>query len=170
MQAVSVDLVSDPALVAEPDVLAPVDRLELEGVEVCEYPVYPVACAIADKICAIVERHEGRPSSRVKDLVDLLVYMRTSHVSGDDARREVQRELRMRRLGAAVLFSVPQEWHENYQRAYAKLAKRASLEGVLGTLGGGEAAVRAFVDPILDGSAGGMEWDPGRGAWAARND
>ena len=85
--------------------LAPADRIEVEGVPVFDYRVYPVANSIADKLCGIIETHDGRPSSRVKNLVDLLIYATNEDLDGDELCHWCRLEARVRgdRATAAVL-------------------------------------------------------------------
>jgi hypothetical protein len=48
-----------------PSAWLPADRLEVDGLATCDYPVYPVEAALADKLCGIVETFtEGRASSQ----------------------------------------------------------------------------------------------------------
>lgn len=74
LQPISIDLVIDEVRGLEPEVLAPIDRLNIEGLPVCDYRVCRVESALADKLLAMIEMHEGRASSRIKDIVDILVY------------------------------------------------------------------------------------------------
>ena len=83
MQAISIDLVIDEVPLDEAEPVTPADRIPIDGIEVCDYLVYPVENALADKACAIAERHDDRPSSRVKDLVDILVYATNCIVDGE---------------------------------------------------------------------------------------
>lgn len=46
VQDVSIDLVVDEVALENADVVALADRLEARGVEVCDYAVYPVECAL----------------------------------------------------------------------------------------------------------------------------
>ena len=48
VQDVSIDLVVDEVALENTDVVAPADRLEVRGVEVCDYAVYPVECALVE--------------------------------------------------------------------------------------------------------------------------
>ena len=66
MQPISIDLVVDEVPLEQAERISPADRLAVEGVKSCNYLVYPVEAALADKLCGIVEHHKGRPSSRVK--------------------------------------------------------------------------------------------------------
>lgn len=81
LQSVSVDLVVDEVPLEGAERIAPVDRIEVDGVETCDYLVYPVEAVLADKLCGIVEVHGGRVSSRVKDLVDIAVYATTAEMA-----------------------------------------------------------------------------------------
>ena len=107
LQPVSVDLVVDQIPCGEPELLTPADRIEVEGVPVFDYRVYPIANSIADKLCGIIETHDGRPSSRVKDLVDLLIYATNEDLDGDGLCRWCRLEARVRGIELPPRFSVP---------------------------------------------------------------
>lgn len=77
LQAVSVDLVVDGL---EPETITPADRLQIEDILVFDYRIHRAESALADKLLAMVEVHDGRPSSRVKDLVDVVVYAKACRI------------------------------------------------------------------------------------------
>ena len=66
LQAVSVDLVVDEVDGLEPETITPADRLQIDDIPVFDYRIYRAESALADKLLAMVEVHDGRPSSRVK--------------------------------------------------------------------------------------------------------
>lgn len=70
MQPISIDLVVDEVHLERTEKLTPADRIDVAGIPVCDYLVYPVEIALSDKLHGIIETHNGRASSRVKDLVD----------------------------------------------------------------------------------------------------
>ncbi len=111
-QRVSVDLVSDSIAIGEPDYMAPADRIDIRGVLVCDYPVYPSARAVADKVCGFVERHSGRPSFRVKDLMDIATYALTEDFDTETLGAALKREASARRLSLGSEFALPAEWKE----------------------------------------------------------
>lgn len=39
--------------------ISPADRIEADGLETCDYLVYPVEAALADKLCGIAKFTEG---------------------------------------------------------------------------------------------------------------
>ena len=92
LQPISIDLVIDEVRGLEPEVLAPIDRLNIEGLPVCDYRVCRVESALADKLLAMIEMHEGCASSRIKDIVDILGqftrnYTQTVKRAADNKRR-----------------------------------------------------------------------------------
>ena len=82
LQPIPIDLVVDEIPLERAELVAPADRIDVEGLQICDYLVYPVESALADKLCALVERHNGRASSRVKDLVDIAIYAATCLMHG----------------------------------------------------------------------------------------
>lgn len=165
VQTVSVDLVSDTVPCDDPDWLTPADRIEVEGLVECDYPVYPVTRGMADKVCGIVETHDGRSSSRVKDLVDLVVYLETESFPVAGLRADLRRELAIRHLSLDSGFSVPEAWRQSYGRVYGKLAAQTGLPEGLRRLEAAEGLVKSCVDPALGDLPGEAVWDNVGLAW-----
>ena len=159
LQLVSVDLVIDQIPCGEPEVLTPADRIEIEGVPVFDYRVYPIANSVADKLCGIIEMHDGRPSSRVKDLVDLLVYATNQNLDGDDLRHWCRLEARARGLELPSEFSVPESWREHYSKSFKKLVRTTELDEELSSLDEAERLVARVLNPVLSGEARDRVWD-----------
>nr|WP_269329954.1 nucleotidyl transferase AbiEii/AbiGii toxin family protein [Kineosporia babensis] len=83
IDTVTVDVVVGPPPVGTPEIVEPANRLHLRRPLVTRaYRLYPVADQIADKVCATVDTKYpgGKRSSRVKDLVDLVVLAHTQRV------------------------------------------------------------------------------------------
>lgn len=127
MQVIAIDLVVDEVPLDGAEVLAPADRIDVKGLEVCDYLVYPVAAALADKFCALAERHDGRASSRVKDLVDIVIYALTCDVDGKDLQRRLAREMAVRKIEGIESFGPPEEWGASQARQYAKLCAQTGI-------------------------------------------
>ncbi|WP_126513907.1 nucleotidyl transferase AbiEii/AbiGii toxin family protein [Slackia heliotrinireducens] len=164
VQRVSVDLVADSIAIGEPDYMAPADRIDVRGIPVCDYPVYPSARAVADKVCGIVERHAGRPSSRVKDLMDIAAYALTDDFDAETLGAALKREASARRLSLGSEFSLPAEWGDAHEAQYSKLAVQARMSQDMSTLSGALSISRALLDPVLSGSATGS-WSHIARAW-----
>lgn len=90
---VLIDLSLDCAPTGTPVVADPVGRVALEGVESSPYVLYPVCDQLADKLCATMEvQPGGYPSSRMKDLVDIVLMARTQELAWKDLRIAVVAE------------------------------------------------------------------------------
>ncbi len=164
VQRVSVDLVADSIAIGEPDYMAPADRIDVRGIPVCDYPVYPSARAVADKVCGIVERHGGRPSSRVKDLMDIAAYALTEDFDAEALGAALDREVSARHLSLGSEFALPEEWGDAHEAQYLKLAAQARMPLDISTLSGALAIAKELLDPIFSGSAAGL-WNHVARTW-----
>ena len=134
-------------------------RIEVEGVPVFDYRVYPIVNSIADKLCGIIETHDGRPSSRVKDLVDLLIYTTNEDLDGDELCRWCRLEARVRGIELPPRFSVPGAWRKHYSKNFEKLVRGTELDVALSSLDAAERLAARMLDPVLSGEARGSSWD-----------
>ncbi len=160
-----VDLVgSDMRMTGQPDSVPPLARVLMPDIEQHGYRAYPLVDHIADKISAIVQRYSGqdRPSTRFKDLVDLVAIVTEVSVSADLQTAAVKSEAERRAMPLPSSFDVPDR--AIWERGYAAEAHRSllptahSLDEALGV-------VRPFVEPLLAGTAAGR-WDPKVGRWS----
>lgn len=165
---VKVDLVVGPAPVGRPEVVEPANRLHLRRRLVTHpYRLYPVADQIADKVCATMDtNYPTGASSRVKDLVDLVVLARTQRVDLEELRAAVATKRTLGKIPPFEHLQVPDEW----ATAYPKEAR-----GVPGaqdiTAAEAEAYAAQLVDRALTGTTEGTAavWVPGAG-WTAPDD
>lgn len=165
MQPVSVDLVVDEVPLERVDHVTQADRIDVRGIEVCDYAVYPAEVALPDKLAGIVECHGERPSSRVKDLVDIAVYATTTDVDGTELQRRLRRELGARGLEVPARFDVPAEWHGPYEHVYEKLHAQTGLPDEYAAMDDAIALVGRLLDPALAGEADRLAWSHERLAW-----
>ncbi|MDR1294900.1 MAG: nucleotidyl transferase AbiEii/AbiGii toxin family protein, partial [Bifidobacteriaceae bacterium] len=138
----------------------PANRLALPRLEVFPYRLYPVANQIADKVIATIAEYRGQPSSREKDLVDLVVLALTQTVSAVEVRDAIITECRLRRLPVPTGFAVPTTWGASYTKLAAGTAPAAEYRSVEAAMG----LMRRFLDPVLAGTARRV-WDPGTLEW-----
>lgn len=161
-----VDLVgSDLRMTGEPEDVPPLARIVMPDVEQHGYRAYPLVDHIADKVCAILERHGGAdlPSTRYRDLVDLVAIVTAARIEAGPQRRALDSEVERRGLILPRHFDAPDRML--WGPGYAAEAGR-SLLPVAHTLDAALAIVRPFVDPLLDRSATGA-WNPDLAVWSS---
>ena len=113
--SVKVDLVVGSMMTAAPEEnYKPV--LELEGLKSPKILLYPVVDHIADKLCATQARYgyANNRSSRVRDLVDLVVFARTQNIDGAALTGAISSEWAARKLAGTPSFDPPLEWQSQY--------------------------------------------------------
>lgn len=80
--AFQVDLVAAGIeLTGHPDPVRPLTDIEILASPRKTWQAYPLVDHIADRVCAILERHQGQPSTRYKDLVDLVAIVHHATVA-----------------------------------------------------------------------------------------
>ena len=118
---------------------------------------------VADKVVATYERHGdgARPSTRYRDLVDLVAIVAGATVPAAAQETALRSEFDRRELAWPQTFDVPDGtlWGPGYSAEAAR-----SLLDTARTLDQALALVRPFLDPLLSGTATGS-WEPAAGAW-----
>lgn len=165
----SVDLVVTSAPTSTPT------RTRLEPAVALAWPdtwpdvvLYPMVDHIADKICAIYERHEhGGASSRFRDLADLLLISQRETIDGSAVQVAMASEVRRRRdqgtdIRLPTAFEVPDQssWTTGYRN------QAALVHGLRGcaTLDEATPVAHAFLTPLLAGTNPGT-WNPDTAVW-----
>jgi predicted nucleotidyltransferase component of viral defense system len=149
---------SDP-LGWAPELVHGTDLLAFAGVEPVEVPVVPLEQQLAEKVHAYTRTYGGRPSSRAKDLVDLVLIKRSATLKGERLRAALRGVFEGRRQHPLPLSlpPPPREWVVPYR----KLATEVGLEPKM-EAGHREAA--DLLDPVLGGEDS-LRWDPAEGRW-----
>lgn len=106
----------------------------------------------------------GLPSTRYRDLVDLVGIVRGGSVDALAQRVALSSEFERRSLASPLHFEPPDR--KQWERGYAAEVRR-SLLAVGRTLTEALEVVAPFLDPVLAGTAHGR-WDPGAQAWTRR--
>jgi hypothetical protein len=154
-------------MTAEADDVPPLARVVMPNIEQHGYRAYPLADHIADKVCATFERHgaTNAPSTRYKDLVDLVAIILTAPVRAKPQITALRSEAQRRGLQLPERFAVPDR--QLWEPGYAAEAGRSLLPGAH-TLDEALAAVSPFLDPLLDGTARGT-WQPRQARWTPQH-
>jgi len=145
----------------EPDVLPGIGLLDFAEVDRPQVPTIPLAQHVAEKVHAYARLYglSGRPSTRVKDLVDLVLIGTYQRNAG-----ELQRALDA--TFAARVHPIPkvlQRPPAQWRVPYARLAQDLSIDG---DVAAGHCSAAEFLDPVLSRIvSGGATWDPIRRSW-----
>lgn len=159
-----VDLVGpDVRMTGEPEPVPPLARVAMPDVSQHGYRAYPLVDHVADKVVAMFELHGTRrlPSTRYKDLVDLVAIALGASVDAEAQLTALAAQAVRRGIALPARFDVPDR--ALWEPGYAAEAGR-SLLAVAHTLDEAFAIVAPFLDPLLAGSAAGR-WDGEHGRW-----
>jgi hypothetical protein len=160
-----VDLVgSDLRMTGQPEDVPPLARGVIPEVEQRGYRAYPLVDHVADKVAATYELHgeDRRPSTRFRDLVDLVAIVGGASVDANAQTAALRSEFDRRGLTQPPSFDVPDR--ALWELGYAAEARRSVLDTAQ-TLDSALVVVRAFLNPLLDATASGS-WRPGPRRWA----
>jgi len=164
IDAFHIDLVVGSVMTAEPDEREAPSAINVLGIPAPTVRLYPVIDHVADKVCATEAIYaSGLPSSRARDLVDLVVIARAETMSLHALRAAIASERYHRGLPPRADFSPPAGWTSQYP----ELAKATSHCADL-ALDDAVHLVRVFLSPALvppDGPQD-REWDPKTQTWA----
>ncbi len=159
-EEVIVDVGFSDALPRPVDRLRGPDLLSFAGIEPVEVPALPLEQHVAEKLHAYSRTYgEGFASTRVKDLVDLVLVKSFASLDADRLREGLLEKFEKRRQQPLpeTLPPPPTEWAP----AYRRLATELGLGPNLGT---GHSEAAALVNPVLAGRAQGR-WSPDASAW-----
>ena len=161
--SINVDLSTGAGLTAEPTITTPASALDLPRLVGFEYRLYPVVDQIADKVCATMQRYHDRPSSREKDLVDIIVLAVTQDIDGTALTTAITTEISRRRMDPIEQFVVPAQWG----RAYKGEARGIPHCADVVEIGAAQVLAANLIDPALDGTAAGLIWRAATRGWVS---
>ncbi|MGW6973767.1 nucleotidyl transferase AbiEii/AbiGii toxin family protein [Streptomyces sp. NPDC054952] len=169
VDSIHVDLVTGKNVTANPADFQLMPRPDLPWPT--DWPqvlLYPVVDHLADKICAMYEWRGPSPSSRFRDLADILLISQKETIDASEAHHALHSEAALRRTRATgtelrlpSAFEMPDK---TWRAGYAKAAK--DVIGLMGCGNWDEAAVAAgaLVTPLL-GQAFTGAWHPDKAEW-----
>lgn len=159
-----IDLSLDCATTLPPDRITPANRISIEGVSTTDYLAYPLPDQLADKLCAIMEMHpNGWPSSRMKDLVDVVAYITHARIPLAQLSHAIRSECERRGMDLPTVFEAPKAW----QSSFAAFSKKSGMPASFTSFEDAVGLAAAFFDRALafDGSEN-AEWDHEALKWA----
>ena len=154
---------TDLRMTGQPDDVPPIARMIIPRVEQRGYRAYPLADHVADKVAATYERHGemGNPSTRYRDLVDLVAIVGGATLRAEAQAIALRSEFERRSLALPESFDIPDRslWEEGY----AAEVRRSILETAQ-TLDEALVIVRGYLDPVFRGRTTGL-WIPIEQQW-----
>lgn len=159
--AFHIDLVVGSLMTAEPETRTGSSPITVPGVEPPRVQLYPIVDHLADKVCATETLYRGHPSSRVRDIVDIIVIATTHEIDGTALRVAIDGERLNRSLPKRVTFDPPATWTQQQYRTAATPACPPDLVDAI-TLS------RALLEPAMAASADGLVWSPVAAGWGVR--
>lgn len=129
-------------------------------------PTVPAENHMADKICALYEKHQGdkrRPSTRYRDLADLVRFVQDIPVDAARLALVINHESQRRKITPPQRLVAPDEsWIENYPRAARDFAQYPPHLIPLNTA---LEYVGICLNEILDGTRNTGRWNPEHQCW-----
>lgn len=105
---VLIDLTLDCSPIGDLVTVEPANRVVVPGIETFPYLLYPIADQLADKLCGVMElQPNGYPSSRMKDLADIVLVAKSQHIDAAELFLAVRTECSKRQMGVPATFKAP---------------------------------------------------------------
>lgn len=158
---IKVDLSTGAGITDDVSLIEPANALHLPRLKSNLYRVYPVVDQVADKVCATLMLYSGSPSTRQKDLVDLVVFARTHDINGIALRIAIETEAGRRGLSSFTSIELPQTWG----REYSKMAKVVPHCDGYADISSARILIESFIEPALRREADAKTWSFERLAW-----
>ena len=155
-----VDIVVLDTMTAEADLVSPIELVEVPGLRGADYRTHPIPDQIADKYAAMLGTYAGRPSTRYRDLVDLVLIVTSQPVDAFALRRAIESEQGRRGISSERRLVLPSaDWREGYRQVAVETPNFRYLDA-------DEALdiVQLLIAPAIVGSVTGV-WSPDTLEW-----
>ncbi|MCD4754056.1 MAG: nucleotidyl transferase AbiEii/AbiGii toxin family protein [Anaerolineaceae bacterium] len=155
-----IDIGVGDLLLESPEYLETPTLLSFAGIEPTLIPCYPISQQIAEKFHAFTRTHESGSSSRVKDLVDMLLLAEMEKFSSLKLQKSLRATFQTRSSQPMPLKvpSPPKNWNPSFRR----MANEVGLS--FKSLSSAESALQQFLNPILDPETN-KTWNPEHWQW-----
>ena len=137
------------------------DLLGFAGIEPVTVPTLPLELHVAEKVHAYTRQYEAGASSRVKDLVDLVLICSHTPFTAAALRRalDLTFEVRDSHGVPGALPPPPSDWSPGYR-------KLAQGVGISEDVASGYQIASRFLNPVLGGQVPDeASWEPDNGEW-----
>ena len=156
-----IDAVIDSNMTRSPDSAPGLRPIHIEGLTTADYRIYPVVDHLADKLVAMTSTFAGdRPSTRYRDLVDIVLIAQSQTIDATELRVAVESECHHRSHSLPMQLTLPDKTWRNGYSAIARTVPDLSAQTADDAL---TIAAKLF-QPIFDGRADGT-WEPSEQQW-----
>lgn len=166
----NIDVVVDTAADDEYEMIRPDSSLSISGIEAPIFYVVPKEHSIADKACITMELHNGRESSRVRDLVDIVFYALTQSIRGNKLEQYLSIERRLRGIPLMEEFNIPSSWLQNQQMRYRTAYETTDLPNEYSSIETAFSLAKLLLDPALRHEVSNSVWNPELLIWASETE
>lgn len=135
--------------------------LEFAGIAPTTVPALALSDHVSQKLhaWAVSYGRSGLPSSRSKDLADLVIMAGSFEFQADELRRALERTFEMRGTPLPeALPPLPGRWQADYRKVAARLGLSSDVQSAW-------RAVATFLEPILASLDPAGTWDPSQRRW-----
>ena len=159
------DLSSGDALVGPPDILRGSNLLEFAGIPPIEFPVYPVAQQLAEKLHAYT-LPRAQENTRIKDLADLAFFAASETVDAGRLQESVEATFTVRRTHDVPvrLPQPPVSWEQPFS-SMAREVRNLPFDSLATAYG----LAAEFWGPFLSETTAERTWQPSERRWATKN-
>lgn len=148
-----------------PEILDGPDLLDFADIPRVRVPAVPIAQHVAEKLHAYTRKYgrRGVTSSRVKDLVDLVLIADSITIPADQLASAIRTVFASRAIHEppTKVPAPPAEW----RTAYRAMAHQVGIDPELDVA---FSAAAKFLDDILEDKVSGRIWNPATRSWAER--
>lgn len=155
-----IDVGNGDPVIEPAEMLETPPMLAFAGIPPVRVPCYPLTQHLAEKVHAYIRPRATGESTRVRDLVDIILIAEHLTINGSVLRAAIQATFAARGTGEPPpsLPTPPPSWALTFR----KLAEEVGLR--CRALAEADLRARGFLDPILGGTVQGV-WAPERQAW-----
>jgi Nucleotidyl transferase AbiEii toxin, Type IV TA system len=157
--AIDIGFTTEPVL--KQDTLTSSHLLDFADIAPVQVPTIAIEQHVAEKLHAYTRTYAAdTPSSRVKDLVDIVVIAHTTTTDADRLTRAINEIFQRRATHPVpeVLPPPPSDWEQGWRKLVANVPAEEDLRD-------GHATAASFLDPILNHELTSGTWDPDIGKW-----
>lgn len=123
---------------------------------------------VADKACALFERHgaRGEHSSRARDLADIAMIAQQREIDGSALTEHLRREEARRRKAGTLIEALPRDLRlaATQVRDWSGRWEKATRGAPIG-FDEAQRVAAAFLDPVLRDGVRGLRWSPAAQRW-----